>query len=128
MSPPLTLQSLSVELDEWRKNRVKQGRLPDNIWTKTLKLLENHSMTQVSRELRISHEQIRNKLKKQDVSRGVPFTPFVEMKSPSIKHEKIDITLGNRVELKRADGASMIIEHLSDSTLSTLLAKFMRDL
>ena len=128
MSQPLTLQSLSIELDEWRKNQTKQGRLPDNIWTKTLKLLESHSMTEVSRELRISHEQIRNKLKKQDVSRGVPFTPFVEMKTPSIKHKNIDITLGNRIELKRADGASMIIEHLSDSTLSTLLAKFMRDL
>ncbi|MBT4963776.1 MAG: hypothetical protein HON32_06310 [Francisellaceae bacterium] len=128
MSQPLTLQSLSIELDEWRKNRTKQGRLPTDIWTKTLKLLESHSMTEVSRELRISHEQIRNKLNHQDVQKVVPSTPFVEMKSPSIKHEKIDITLSNRIELKRADGASMIIEHLSDSTLSTLLAKFMRDL
>jgi hypothetical protein len=50
------------------------------------------------------------------------------MKTPSIKYEKIDITLGNRIELKRPDGVSMIIEHLSDSTLSTLLSKFMRDL
>ena len=24
MSPPLTLQSLSIELNEWRKNRVKR--------------------------------------------------------------------------------------------------------
>jgi|SaaInlStandDraft_7_1057024.scaffolds.fasta_scaffold186083_1 hypothetical protein len=60
MSQPLTLQSLSIELDEWRKNRTKQGRLPDNIWTKTLKLLENHSMTEVSRELRISLDRADN--------------------------------------------------------------------
>ena len=90
--------------------------------------LESHSMNEVSRELRISHEQIRNKLNYQDVQSVVPSTPFVEMKTPSIKHEKTDITLGNRIELKRADGASMIIEHLSDNTLSILLAKFMRDL
>ena len=128
MSPPLTLQSLSVELNEQRKNRTKQGGLPDNIWIKTLKLLENHSMTEVSRELRISHEQIRNKLNHQDATSVAPSTPFVEMQPTSIKHEKTDITLGNRIEIKRADGANMIIEHLSDSTLSTLLAKFMRDL
>ena len=83
MSQP-TLQSLSIELDEWRENITKQGRLPDNIWTKTLKLLENHSMAHVSRELRISHEQIRNKLNHQDVQSVVSSTPFVEMKSPSI--------------------------------------------
>jgi hypothetical protein len=40
MSQPLTRQSLSIELDEWCNNRTKQGRLPDNIWAKTLKLLK----------------------------------------------------------------------------------------
>ncbi|MBT4963368.1 MAG: hypothetical protein HON32_04225 [Francisellaceae bacterium] len=41
-------------------------------------------MAEVSRELRISHEQIRNKLNHQDVQSVVSSTPFVEMKSPSI--------------------------------------------
>ncbi|MBT4964172.1 MAG: hypothetical protein HOI53_00250 [Francisellaceae bacterium] len=71
MSQP-TLQSLSIELDEWRENITKQGRLPDNIWTKTLKLLENHSMAHVSRKLHISHEQIRDKLNQQDIESVVP--------------------------------------------------------
>ena len=37
-----------------------------DILTKTLKLLENHSIAQISRKLRISHEQIHNK------TRGIP--------------------------------------------------------
>lgn len=127
MSEPLTLKSLGAELESWRKTRVKMGPLPSNIWDKALKLLDNHSMTELSRELRISHEQIRNKLNQQNKV-DVDTNAFIEIKSPSIKHEKTDITLGSRIELKRADGASMIMDNLSDNTLSMLLAKFMRDL
>ncbi|MBT4963129.1 MAG: hypothetical protein HON32_03020 [Francisellaceae bacterium] len=49
------------------------------------KVVENYSIAQVSRKLRISHEQIRNKLNHQNVLSVVPSTPFVEMKTPSIK-------------------------------------------
>lgn len=53
----LALNSVRLELDTWRGAREKQGRLSDTIWNKTLNLLKTHSMTGISREFKVCHEQ-----------------------------------------------------------------------
>ena len=133
MDQSFTLDSVYDEFNQWRSTRTKQGRIPDNLWAKAIHLLEHHSMTEISRSLRVSHEQITAKLNqyrsiKSENNIIEESSPFVEVSLPSIKHEQTDIQLGSRIELKRADGASMIIEHLSDQALTNLLATFMRDL
>jgi hypothetical protein len=123
-----SLDSVCDEFNHWRSTKTKHGRIPNNLWLKAIQLLDRYSMSELSRALRVSHDQIRAKLNlKNNLTAEEPM-PFVEIAVPSIKHEKTDITLGSRIELKRSDGASMVIEHLSEQTLSNLLAKFMRDL
>ena len=73
--------------------------------------------------LRLSHEQIKAKLSSPQSPKS---SAFVELVPPTLKEENNNINLGSKVELKRADGASMIIEHLTESHLANLLNVFMR--
>jgi hypothetical protein len=128
MDTSFTLESLRVELDNWRSTRTKQGRIPDDLWTKAISLLGKYSMSQLSRELRVSNAQIRAKLNLLNKPKSAASEPFIEVPIPSLKHESTEVNLGSRIEIKRADGASMVIEHLNEQSLSNLLSKFMRDL
>jgi hypothetical protein len=134
MSKPLTLNSVRLELDSWRATREKQGRLPDTIWDKILNHLKTHSMTDISRELKVSHEQIRNKLNvKNDnitsksevkIKKNVDTKScaFVEVKNPAyINNDSIDFSSGTRIEIKRADNASMIIDNLDGNAISLIM-------
>ena len=141
MSKPLTLNSVRLELDTWRATREKQGRLPDAIWDKILTILKTHSMTEISRELKVSHEQIRNKLSikndintpKSDVktNKNIDAKPcaFVEVNNRAyINNDSIDFSSGTRIEIKRADNASMIIDNLNGNAISLIMSKFMSGL
>ena len=129
MHHSFTLESVRDELEAWRRTRTKpKSHIPKKIWAKRLLLLDQHPMDVVSRALSLTADQLKAKLTMRKIQAQRDGTDFVEISLPSIKHEQTSITLGSRIEIKRADGASMIIEHLSEHALSNLLAKFMRDL
>jgi hypothetical protein len=139
MSEPLTLNSVRLELDSWRATREKQGRLPDTIWDKILNLLKTHSITEISRELKVSHEQIRNKLNVNNITSksevkikknvAAKSCAFVEVNNPAyINNDSIDFSSGTRIEIKRADNASMIIDNLDGNAISLIMSKFMSGL
>ncbi len=125
MSATNTLEAVCIELDHWRSTRKKSGKIPDKIWAKTLKLLDRYSMNEVRQALRLSHTQLKNKLKQKDPFTLNSETPFYEIAVTSIKHQQTHIHLGTSIELKRPDGTILSIQHLSDRLLLNLISTFI---
>lgn len=123
-----TLETVRVELDRWRGTREKSGRIPNRIWIQAIGLLDKHSMSEICRVLRLSHTQLKNKLKQHDPFTIKSDTPFYEVAMPSIKHQQTDIKLGTSIEIKRPDGTLIIIKHLSDTVIINLISSFVRSL
>lgn len=129
MQYSFTLESVRDELETWRRTRTKpKSHISKEIWAKTLLLLDQHRMDVVSRALSLTADQLKCKLTRRKLQAEKHGRDFVEVSLQSIKHEQTSITLSSWIEIKRADGASMIIEHLSEQASSNLLAKFVRDL
>ena len=106
------------------RNTVKaREKLPQALWDKVIQLLEHHSIAELGRVLRLSHEQIKAKLSSPQSPKS---STFVELVPPTLKEENNNMNLVSKVELKRADGASMVIEHLAESHLANLLNVFIR--
>ena len=122
-----TLEQIHKKLDDWRNSRTKKGRIPDNLWDEILKLLDNYPIGQICHLLRISSSQIKNKQKEQKA----------EFKDTKSSEQFAEITLSeptnfiptviapSRIEIKRTDGASLIIEQLNEEAISRLLTKFI---
>ena len=123
MNNSITLEKVTTEFKHWRETRSKQGKIPEALWDKVIQLLEHHSIAELGRVLRLSHEQIKAKLSSPQSPKS---SAFVELVPPTLKEENHNINLGSKVELKRADGASMVIEHLTESHLANLLNVFIR--
>jgi hypothetical protein len=121
-----TLESVRVELEHWRGTREKSGRIPNRIWSQAISLLDKHSMSEICRMLRLSHTQLKNKIKQHDPFTIKIDTPFFEVATPSIKHQQTDIQLGTSIEIQKPDGTFMTIRHLSDSMLINMISSLMR--
>ncbi len=124
--PTTTLENVRIELDRWRGTREKSGRIPNRIWLQAIGLLDKHPMSEICRVLRLCHTQLKNKCKQHDPFMIKNDTPFYEVAMPSIKHQQTDIKLGATVEIKRPDGTLVIIKHLSDSVIMSLISSFIR--
>jgi hypothetical protein len=121
-----TLETVRLEIEHWRGTREKTGRIPNRIWSQAIRLLDKHSMSEICRALRLSHTQLKNKIKKHDPFTLNSDTPFYEVAMPSIKHQQTDIHLGVSIEIKRPDGTLLTIRHLSDSVLINMISSLIR--
>ncbi len=126
----LSLNQVNQQFNQFRSERKKQTKFPDNLWQQAITLLEHHSMTEVSRALRVSALQIKAQMNKIRSNNDVQ-TDFVEIKRPVEKSEphnvgaQADEPLKTKVEIKRPDGAYLIINQLPEAALSKLLTHFM---
>ena len=121
-----SLETVRLEIEHWRGTREKTGRIPNRIWSHAIRLLDKHSMSETCRTLRLSHTQLKNKIKQHDPFTLNSDTPFYEVAMPSIKHQQKDIQLGACLEVKRPDGTLLTIRHLSDPVLMNIITSLMR--
>ena len=126
----LSLNQVNQQFEQFRSGRKKQTKFPDTLWQQAITLLEHHSMTEVSRALRVSAQQIKAQMLKSRPNNDVQID-FVEIKRPIDKNEAFNIepqsdnALKTKVEIKRPDGAYLIISQLPEAALSKLLTHFM---
>ena len=126
MSNIQTLESVRHEIEHWRRTKTGRGRIPNRIWTNAVALLGRHTMSEICRVLRLSHNQFKTKQKHKDPFTLHSDTPFYEIAMPSIKHQQTDIHLGAAIELKKPDGTLITIKHLSDPVLMNLITALIR--
>lgn len=127
----LTIDSVQRDFKAWRASRTKKTKIPDDLWDKTLKLLEHYPISKVVRALRLSGGQVSAKRKQQLPvnSTTLPIkTPvnFVELNIPSVAAPHNARIPGNKIEIKRSDGVVLAIEQFNDQILLHVLNQFMR--
>ncbi len=88
----LSLNQVNQQFDQFRSERKKQTKFPDTLWQQAITLLEHHSMTEVSRALRVSALQIKAQMNKIRSNNDVQMD-FVEIKRPVEKSEPHNVAL-----------------------------------
>lgn len=128
----LTIDSVQRDFKIWRTSRTKRGHIPDDLWDKTLQLLDHYPISKVIMALRLNGGTLLAKRKQQreTLSKTLPVTRpinFLELNMPvATPCDTRTISSGSRLEIKRADGAILAIEHFTEQTLLQVLNQFTR--
>ena len=116
-TPNTDLKRVQQRLNAWRSQQTGRKRIPSELWDIILALLDKHPMSQVSKALRISYEQIRIQRSAKIAAISSDELDFVSVpvSSPVIapEHPKsthpVSIALANGVAVQ----CSLIIKELS---------------
>lgn len=124
----LTLDSVQRDFKAWRASKTKRAKIPEALWDKTLKLLEHYPVSRVVQDLRLSGGQVSARRKQQSEANAATLpvkksVNFLELNMPPLNNVQIS---SNRLEIKRPDGVTLIIEQLAEQTMLQILNQFMR--
>ena len=124
----LTLASVQRDFKAWRSSRTNRAKIPDDLWNKTLKLLDHYPISKVVRDLRLCGGQVSARRRQQSQANSTIFpvknpVNFLELDLPPLNTMQIS---SNRLEIKRADGTILAIEQLTEQTLMQILNQFMQ--
>ena len=115
------LESVKAAFEHWRHTRIKQGKIPDELWMQVKSLLGQYSLTTICNSLKISHLQIKDKLAKET---GEP--QFIEVANPL----PFEVAGFNKefcsIELNRPSGESLKIHTLPLTMIPQIISDFMR--
>ena len=65
----LTLASVQRDFKAWRSSRTNRAKIPDDLWNKTLKLLDHYPISKVVRDLRLCGGQVSARRRQQFTSK-----------------------------------------------------------
>ena len=85
-----SLNQVNKQFDQFRSERKKQTKFPDTLWQQAITLLEYHSMTEVSRALRVSAQQIKAQMHRNWSKNDIQID-FVEIKKSAEKSESFNV-------------------------------------
>jgi len=127
----LSLKDVNAQFEAYRSSRKKMTKFPDKLWQQAVSLLNNHSISEVARTLRVTNQQIKTQLDKITVKdeKSIDFISLNQDKmlpgEPLSIDFTVDDTLKTKVEITRPDGAQLVISQLPESSLSKLLERFV---
>ncbi len=108
---PEPILALQVRVEQWRKNRSKQHRMPPNLWEAAATLAKQYGVHLVSSYLSLGYASLKKKaagdwgpVKSQSVVAG-----FVDLKSSSVIGPSL--VSSNNIELHRPDGHRVVIRN-----------------
>ena len=129
----LTIDSVRQDFKVWRTSRTKKGKIPEHLWDKVFKLLEQHPIGQVVQSLHLSGGQVSAKCKQRatdlnglSTTRSVNFVAL-DMPPTLSCNASVDNSF-SKLEIRRSDGAVLAIERLAEQTLLQVLNKFTQGL
>jgi len=123
MPKPITLKSVSLAFNDWRRQRTSLGaRIPLNLQQQAIELLQFHSKPEVIKALNINHKMLKRWQQQTDTS----VCEFINVATDSIiapdpapsKHAPLQVTLCN------AQGGTMSITGMTLCDLTTLAKHF----
>jgi len=128
----LSLEQVRNNFTAWRNNKTyRYQAIPQKLWSQALPLLKSHSIKDISNALDVSKSQIQRELKRQPKLPRKPnrasSTKFVEFKIPPINTINNTTLAANssKIELKKADGAALIIEQPSVEIVTLICSTFL---
>lgn len=118
------LAEVEGQFQQWRETREKRTAVPEELWQAAVGLCSQHSLSQISRSLRIDYRQLKERGVESGVvaseealeTEGVEFVELgIRERQPSREYE---------VELEKADGSRMRVKVTGEATVDVVqLAK-----
>jgi hypothetical protein len=57
--PGQELKEVKQEFEKWRTTRIRKESIPEHLWSRAVKLLISHSISEVSKNLGVSYNQLK---------------------------------------------------------------------
>ncbi len=123
-----TLESVRLQLENWRSTRVKGNPIPKPLWEAIRGLTEHYPYRRIASRLKINIYRLRAKMEEQSQTPSHPSGPnFIEVSlspSPILEQKVIYPPLGS-IELSRLDGAILKASGLNPQDLCSLIKGFL---
>ncbi len=129
IDPTLTLEEVGEHLAQWRRGKDKGERIPEQLWSEALGLLDSHGISRVSRTLRLSYTELDKRRAIIEASqhrqgRGEE-TAFVEIDRALVDQAARPEATAVWMELERPDGMRLRIRPTHGVDMLALVDRFM---
>ena len=119
LSHSLTLEEVQKQFDAWRKTRAHRTPIPDQLWKAAVSLARSHSVSKVSKTLRVHYTELQKRVNPEVSVKTAPDPPaapinFVEYPMP-MDHKSECL-----VEMENHHGDKMRIFLSGERTLDLL--------
>ena len=126
----LTLEEVAEHFEDWRRQKHRGERIPEQLWSEAIALVEAYGLSQVTRRLRLSGRDL-NKRRAMPVSgrrraRHVEApTTFIELAPEVVEQAQRRQSTAPCLELIRPDGLRLRIEPGEGVDARAVLEHFM---
>ena len=125
----LTLEEVATHFEHWRREKKKGERIPDQLWSEAIALIEDYGLSQVTRRLRLSGRDLN---KRRGIlgsgrrrRRAEAPTTFVELAPEVVAQAQRRQSTPGCLELIRPDGLRLRIEPGEGIDARAVLERFM---
>jgi len=128
--PTFTLDEVAAHFEHWRREKRKGERIPDQLWSEAIALIEGYGLSQVTRRLRLSGRDLNKR-------RGMPGSgqrrgrlveapaTFVELAPEVVVQAQHRQSTPGCLELIRPDGLRLRIEPGDGIDARAVLERFL---
>jgi hypothetical protein len=128
-TPTLTLQEVAAHFAQWRSEKKRGERVPEQLWSEAIALVDRYGVSQVTRTLRLSGQDLNRRRgiasSGQRRRRGGRLQSFVEVDPAVVAQAQRPQVAPGSMELIRADGLRLRIEPGDGVDALTVLERFM---
>ena len=125
---PLTLETVAEHFEQWRRNKKKGERIPEQLWSEAIDLVGRYGVSQVTRTLRLSGTDLN---KRRGIIRGKHRAgssgkmAFVELNPGLVDQALVPQANAAWMELERPDGLRLRIRPTGGADMLALLDRFL---
>ena len=129
-TPTLTLEEVAVHFEDWRREKQKGERIPDQLWSEAIALVEDDGLSQVTRRLRLSGRDLNRRRGivgsgPRRARRAEQPAAFVELAPEVVAQAQRRACTPASLELIRPDGLRLRIEPGDGMDARTVLERFL---
>jgi hypothetical protein len=124
-----TLEEVAEHFERWRSNKRKGERIPEQLWSEAVDLVNSYGVSRVARTLRLGGRDLNQRRGMTEAARNEEATggepPFVEMDPVVMEQAVGPESAAVWMELERADGMRLRIHGTQGLEWLGLVERFM---
>jgi hypothetical protein len=128
-TPTFTLEEVAVHFADWRRQKRRGERIPEQLWSEAIALVEDYGLAQVTRRLRLSGRDLNRRrglvASGRRRRRAEQPTAFVELAPEVVVQAQRRQSTPGCLELIRPDGLRLRIEPGEGIDAHAVLERFM---
>jgi hypothetical protein len=128
-SPTFTLEEVAEHFEAWRRQKRRGERIPEQLWSEAIALVQDHGLSSVTRRLRLSGRDLN---KRRGIlgsgrcrRRGEQPATFVELAPEVVAQAQGRQSTPGCLELIRPDGLRLRIESGEGIDARAVLERFL---